>query len=75
MSETMSAADERGANDAGPASSVLVERASFLLRGNGILHHLGFVVKSISDIAENSLPPFQRAGMMKSPMIPSSGFV
>ena len=52
MSETMSAADERGANDAGPASSVLVERASFLLRGNGILHHLGFVVKSISDIAE-----------------------
>jgi methylmalonyl-CoA/ethylmalonyl-CoA epimerase len=46
-------ADKRGANEqAAPAGSVLAERASFLLSGKGVLHHLGFVVKSISDVAE-----------------------
>ncbi len=48
----MTGANEREANEAGLASSVLAERASFLLSGNGVLHHLGFVVKSISDVAE-----------------------
>jgi methylmalonyl-CoA/ethylmalonyl-CoA epimerase len=52
MAEVMTRAKERAANDVGVASSVLAERASFLLRGNGVLHHLGFVVKSISDVAE-----------------------
>jgi methylmalonyl-CoA/ethylmalonyl-CoA epimerase len=37
---------------AAPAGSVLGERASFLLSGNGVLHHLGFVVKSISAVAD-----------------------
>ena len=52
MAEVMTRAKERAANEADVASSVLAERASFLLSGNGVLHHLGFVVKSISDVAE-----------------------
>ena len=48
----MTVANERGSNEASPARSVLAEGASFLLSGNGVLHHLGFVVKSISDVAE-----------------------
>jgi methylmalonyl-CoA/ethylmalonyl-CoA epimerase len=34
------------------ADSVQDERAGFLLSGNGILHHIGFVVSSISAAAE-----------------------
>jgi methylmalonyl-CoA/ethylmalonyl-CoA epimerase len=46
-------ADERGADkERKQAGSVFVERAGFLLSGNGILHHLGFVVASISSVAE-----------------------
>ena len=52
MAEVMTRAKERAANEADLSSSVLAERASFLLSGNGVLHHLGFVVKSISDVAE-----------------------
>jgi methylmalonyl-CoA/ethylmalonyl-CoA epimerase len=37
----------------GGVDSVQVERAGFLLSGNGILHHLGFVVSSISAVAED----------------------
>jgi len=33
--------------------SVSTESAGFLLRGNGILHYLGSVVKSISAVAED----------------------
>jgi methylmalonyl-CoA/ethylmalonyl-CoA epimerase len=36
----------------GRVDSVQVERAGFLLSGNGILHHLGFAVSSISAVAE-----------------------
>jgi len=36
----------------GGVDSVQVERAGFLLSGNGILHHIGFVVSSISAVAE-----------------------
>jgi methylmalonyl-CoA/ethylmalonyl-CoA epimerase len=36
----------------GGVDSVQVERAGFLLSGNGILHHIGFVVFSISAVAE-----------------------
>jgi methylmalonyl-CoA/ethylmalonyl-CoA epimerase len=52
MAEVMTKANERGSDEAGLASSMLAERPSFLLSGNGVLHHLGFVVKSISDVAE-----------------------
>jgi methylmalonyl-CoA/ethylmalonyl-CoA epimerase len=52
MAEVMIKANERGPDEAGPASSVLAEPPSFLLTGNGVLHHLGFVVKSISGVAE-----------------------
>jgi len=48
----MTVANERGSNEANPAHSMLAEGGSFLLSGNGVLHHLGFVVKSISDVAE-----------------------
>src|SRR5271155_5428516 len=36
----------------GGVDSVQVERVGFLLSGNGILHHIGFVVSSISAVAE-----------------------
>jgi methylmalonyl-CoA/ethylmalonyl-CoA epimerase len=36
----------------GGVDSVQVERAGFLFSGNGILHHIGFVVSSISAVAE-----------------------
>lgn len=52
MAEVMTGAKERAADEADLSSSVLAERASFLLSGNGVLHHLGFVVKCISDVAE-----------------------
>jgi methylmalonyl-CoA/ethylmalonyl-CoA epimerase len=39
--------EERGGVD-----SMQVDRAGFLLSGNGILHHLGFVVSSISTVGE-----------------------
>jgi methylmalonyl-CoA/ethylmalonyl-CoA epimerase len=52
MAEVMTGTNECGTDEAVPASSVLAERPSFLLSGNGVLHHLGFVVKSISDVAE-----------------------
>ena len=39
--------EERGGVD-----SMQVDRAGFLLSGNGILHHLGFVVSSISAVGE-----------------------
>jgi methylmalonyl-CoA/ethylmalonyl-CoA epimerase len=55
MAEVMTplrAAHAPSANEqAGPSVSALAERASFLLSGNGLLHHLGFVVRSISDVA------------------------
>jgi methylmalonyl-CoA/ethylmalonyl-CoA epimerase len=35
------------------SDSTQVETAVFLLSGNGILHHLGFVVSSISAVAED----------------------
>jgi methylmalonyl-CoA/ethylmalonyl-CoA epimerase len=41
-----------GANEqAGLSLSAHADRESFLLSGNGVLHHLGFVVRSISDVA------------------------
>jgi methylmalonyl-CoA/ethylmalonyl-CoA epimerase len=44
---------ERGSSEQRePAGSVVVERAGFLLSGNTVLHHLGFVVASISAVAE-----------------------
>jgi methylmalonyl-CoA/ethylmalonyl-CoA epimerase len=56
MAEVMTplrAAHASSANEqAGPSLSALADRASFLLSGNGVLHHLGFVVRSISDVAE-----------------------
>jgi methylmalonyl-CoA/ethylmalonyl-CoA epimerase len=36
----------------GGADSPRVDRVGFLLSGNGVLHHLGFVVASISAVAE-----------------------
>jgi len=35
------------------SSSLKADRAGFLLSGNGVLHHLGFVVASISATAED----------------------
>jgi methylmalonyl-CoA/ethylmalonyl-CoA epimerase len=37
----------------GGVDSVQIQRAGFLLSGNGVLHHLGFVVSSISAVAED----------------------
>jgi methylmalonyl-CoA/ethylmalonyl-CoA epimerase len=55
MAEVMTplrAAHAPSANEhAGPSVSALAERASFLLSGNGVLHHLGFAVSSISCVA------------------------
>lgn len=49
----LSGANEHGANEQpGRAGSAVVERAGFLLSGNGVLHHLGFVVASISAAGE-----------------------
>ena len=49
----LSGANERGSNEQREqAGSLLVEPAGFLLCGNGVLHHLGLVVASISAIAE-----------------------
>ena len=48
--ELLGAGASRGANEL--AGSVEVEPAGFLLSGNGVLHHLGFVVTSISAVAE-----------------------
>ena len=51
-------AKQRGVNgrDAcepqGRAGSALVEVAGFLIAGNGVLHHLGFVVASIATVGE-----------------------
>lgn len=52
MAEVMTGPVERGEDQAGPANSVLAQRTSFLLNGNGVLHHLGIVVKSISAVAD-----------------------
>ena len=50
----ISGADGRGANDrTGQAGSAVADRTRFLQSGNGVLHHLGFVVKSIADVAED----------------------
>ena len=50
----ISGADGRGANDRpGQAGSAVADRTGFLQSGNGLLHHLGFVVKSIAGVAED----------------------
>jgi methylmalonyl-CoA/ethylmalonyl-CoA epimerase len=40
-------------NDQRNAAATQVERVGFLVSGNGILHHLGFVVSSISAVADD----------------------
>lgn len=50
---SLSASNKRGANEQRERTgSVLAEREGFLLSGNGVLHHLGFVVASISRVAQ-----------------------
>ena len=51
MNETGSNAS-RSTEQREPVGSVVVERAGFLVSGNSVLHHLGFVVRSISAVAE-----------------------
>src|SRR5690242_3893099 len=44
---------DRPTAERGAASSLQADRVGFLLGGNGILHHLGFVVSSIAAVADD----------------------